>query len=81
VMRPLGSGRLGAGPPREELAALGVESWAEAVLVWALSAPGITAVIPATSDPEHASANARAGSHRGFGEDERRRIEELWRAR
>jgi aryl-alcohol dehydrogenase-like predicted oxidoreductase len=81
AMRPLGSGGLGAGPPRRELEALGVETWAEAVLVWALSAPGITAVIPATSDPEHATTNARAAQHPGFGEAERRRIEELWRAR
>lgn len=81
VMRPLGSGRLGAGPPVEELRPLGVESWAEAVLAWALSDPRVTAVIPATADPAHALANARAARHPGLGHDERRRIEALWRAR
>jgi aryl-alcohol dehydrogenase-like predicted oxidoreductase len=81
VMRPLGSGGLGAGPAPEELAGLGVETWAEAVLVWALSAPGITAVIPATSDPGHAGANARAGEHPGFDAEERRRVEALWESR
>jgi aryl-alcohol dehydrogenase-like predicted oxidoreductase len=80
VMRPLGSGRLGA-VPADQLRDLGVESWAEAVLVWALSAPGITAVIPATGDPQHALANARAGSHPGFGDEQRRRVEELWQRR
>jgi aryl-alcohol dehydrogenase-like predicted oxidoreductase len=88
VMRPLGGsgglGRavgLGRGPSREELATLGVETWAEAVLVWSLSDPRVTAVIPATSDPGHARANARAGEHPGFGPDERRLVEELWRKR
>ncbi|HWT22500.1 MAG TPA: aldo/keto reductase [Solirubrobacteraceae bacterium] len=81
AMRPLGSGGLGAGPPAAELRPLGVESWAEAVLVWALSDPRITAVIPATSDPRHAAANVRAARHPGFGPDERRRVEALWELR
>jgi aryl-alcohol dehydrogenase-like predicted oxidoreductase len=81
VMRPLGAGRLGAGPPAAELEALGVESWAEAVLVWILSDPRVTVVIPATGDPGHARANARAGAHPGFEPDARHRVEKLWRAR
>jgi aryl-alcohol dehydrogenase-like predicted oxidoreductase len=81
AMRPLGSGSLGEGPPRSELEPLGVSSWAEAVLVWALSDPRITAVIPATGNPAHAAANARAMSHPGFEPDERRRVEELWALR
>jgi aryl-alcohol dehydrogenase-like predicted oxidoreductase len=81
VMRPLGSGRLGAGPPAAELRPLGVETWAEAVLVWALSDPRTTAVIPATADPAHAAANARAAAHPGFDRDARRQVERLWRAR
>jgi aryl-alcohol dehydrogenase-like predicted oxidoreductase len=78
VMRPLGSGRLGR---VSDLEGLGVETWAEAVLVWALSAPGITAVIPATGDVAHAAANLRAGSHPGFDEEQRRFVEELWQRR
>jgi len=81
AMRPLGSGGLGAGPPAAELRALGVETWAEAVLVWELSHPAITAVIPATANPDHAAANARAAAQPGFGPDERRRVEVLWAAR
>jgi aryl-alcohol dehydrogenase-like predicted oxidoreductase len=78
VMRPLGSGGLGAGPPEPELRALGVASWAEAVLVWCLSDPRVSAVIPATRDPAHATANARAGEHPGFDAGARRRVEEWW---
>jgi len=81
VMRPLGSGGLGRGPEGRELDELGVESWAEAVLVWALSDPRVTAVIPATSSPDHARANLRAAAHPGFGPDERRHVERLWRRR
>lgn len=81
VMRPLGSGGLGRGPARGELEALGVETWAEAVLVWILSDPRVTTVIPATSSPAHAAANARAGEHPGFDASERRRVEQLWRER
>jgi diketogulonate reductase-like aldo/keto reductase len=81
VMRPLGAGGLGTGPSPADLAELGVETWAEAVLVWILSDPRVTAVIPATSSPGHARANARAGEHSGFDVAQRRRVEELWRAR
>lgn len=81
VMRPLGAGGLGRGPSAEELEALGVETWAEAVLVWILSDPRVTAVIPATSSPAHARANARAGEHPGFDGDQRERVERLWRER
>jgi diketogulonate reductase-like aldo/keto reductase len=81
AMRPLGAGGLGRGPDAAELEALGVETWAEAVLVWALSDPRVDVVIPATSHPEHARANLRAAEHPGFGPDERRAVEGLWRAR
>jgi aryl-alcohol dehydrogenase-like predicted oxidoreductase len=81
AMRPLGSGTLGEGPPESELEPLGVTSWAEAVLVWALSDPRITAVIPATGNPAHAAANARAMRHPGFEPAERRHVEELWALR
>ncbi|HEU4976996.1 MAG TPA: aldo/keto reductase [Baekduia sp.] len=81
VMRPLGSGGLGRGPGAAELEPLDVRSWAEAVLVWALSDPRVTAVIPATSSAEHAAANARAGEHPGFDADQRVLVERLWAAR
>jgi diketogulonate reductase-like aldo/keto reductase len=65
AMRPLGGSgadhRRRIGPSREELAALGVETWAQALLAWALADERIDAVIPATRRPERAAENARAG--------------------
>jgi aryl-alcohol dehydrogenase-like predicted oxidoreductase len=78
VMRPLGGeGGLLPGPDPRELAPLGVETWAQALLKWALSDPRVTVVIPATADPEHARQNAAAGSPPWFGGEERRLVEEL----
>ncbi|HEV7885984.1 MAG TPA: aldo/keto reductase [Acidimicrobiales bacterium] len=81
VMRPLGSGGLGRGPGPSELAALGVETWAEAVLKWALSDRRVSVVIPATSDVGHARANLRAGEPPWFDEEQRRLVEKLWEKR
>jgi diketogulonate reductase-like aldo/keto reductase len=66
AMRPLG----GEGEDRRrrlELSEadkerLGVETWAQALLGWALADERIDAVIPATSKPERAAANARVPS-------------------
>ena len=78
VMRPLGEGALvRLSPPAETLAALGVESWPEALLKWALSDERVDVVIPATRDPEHAHANARAGEPPWFGSEERALVERL----
>jgi diketogulonate reductase-like aldo/keto reductase len=78
VMRPLGEGSLvRRSPSTEKLAALGVETWAEALLKWALSDPRVDVVIPATCDPHHARTNARAGVPPWFGSEERRLVESL----
>jgi aryl-alcohol dehydrogenase-like predicted oxidoreductase len=81
VMEPLGgSGSLIPAPPASELEPLGVETWAQALIRWALSNPRISVVIPATSNPAHARENARAGETPFFDEDERRLVERLARA-
>ncbi|MFY9577827.1 MAG: hypothetical protein WAQ33_00745, partial [Gaiellaceae bacterium] len=78
VMRPLGEGSLlRRSPPPEALAELGVSSWPEALLKWALSDERVDVVVPATRDPEHARANARAGEPPWFGSEKRRLVESL----
>jgi aryl-alcohol dehydrogenase-like predicted oxidoreductase len=77
VMRPLGEGGLLPGPDPAVLEPLGVETWAQALIKWALSDPRVTAVIPATTSPEHARENAAAGSPPWFGPDERSLVERL----
>jgi diketogulonate reductase-like aldo/keto reductase len=76
VMRPLGSGALLRNAPRpDELAELGVESWPEALLKWALSDERVDVVIPATRRPVRARTNAAAGTPPWFGAEERRLVE------
>jgi aryl-alcohol dehydrogenase-like predicted oxidoreductase len=78
VMEPLGgAGSLIPAPDPRELEPLGVETWAEALLKWALSDPRVTSVIPATRNPEHARENTAAGSPPWFGPEERHLVEDL----
>ncbi len=81
VMRPLGGGALArhARGPGElgPLADFGVETWAQALLKWALSDRRVDVVIPATRRPERVRENARAGSPPWFGPEERRLVERL----
>jgi diketogulonate reductase-like aldo/keto reductase len=84
VMRPLAEGELlDRVPEPEELEPLrefGVETWAQALLKWALSDQRVDVVIPATRNPLHAAENAFAGSPPWFGPEERRLVERLARA-
>jgi diketogulonate reductase-like aldo/keto reductase len=81
AMRPLG----GSGEDRrrrveltdEQRSELGVESWAEALLEWALGDERIDLVIPATKSPERARANARAGDGPRFTPEQRALVERL----
>jgi diketogulonate reductase-like aldo/keto reductase len=81
AMRPLG----GSGEDRrrrvdltdEQKSELGVESWAEALLKWALADERIDSVIPATKRPERARANARAGEGPRFTPEQRALVERL----
>ena len=84
VMRPLGSGELvRRAPSARELAPLrdlGVETWAQALLKWALSDERVDVVIPATRRPERVCENAAAGEPPWFGPEERSLVERLARA-
>jgi diketogulonate reductase-like aldo/keto reductase len=81
AMRPLG----GSGEDRRrrveltdaQQSELGVESWAEALLKWALGEERIDSVIPATKSPERARANARAGEGPRFTPKQRALVERL----
>ena len=81
VMEPFGSGSLLRRPPRPEqlapLRELGIETWPQALLKWALSDPRVDLVIPATSKPERAAENAAAGEPPWLGPDERALVERL----
>ncbi len=78
VMRPLGEGALvRRSVPQEALAQLGVESWPQALLKWALSDERVDAVIPATRNPEHVRENAAAGNLPWFDAEQRRLVETL----
>jgi diketogulonate reductase-like aldo/keto reductase len=76
AMRPLGEGALvRRTPPASVLDELGVETWPQALLKWALSDERVDVVIPATSNAEHARANAAAGSPPWFDAEQRRLVE------
>jgi len=81
VMRPLGgASSVIPEPPPAELEPLrdfGIETWQQALLKWALSDERVDVVIPATRDPEHARANAAAGSPPWLGSEERALVERL----
>lgn len=81
AMRPLAEGALvRREPPRPELEPLrrlGIETWPQALLKWALSDERIDVVIPATRNPEHARANAQAGSPPWLGPEERALVAQL----
>lgn len=77
AMRPFAEGELFPGPPPEELAPLGVRSWAEALLRWTLSDRRVHVAIPATGKVEHALANARAGDPPWFDEERRALVTRL----
>jgi diketogulonate reductase-like aldo/keto reductase len=81
VMRPFGEGalmrRVPAPAELAPLRELGVETWAQALLKWALSDPRCTVAIPATSRPERMTENAAAGEPPWLGPDERALVERL----
>ncbi|HET6548243.1 MAG TPA: aldo/keto reductase, partial [Solirubrobacter sp.] len=78
VMRPLGGGALARrSVSGADLAALGVETWAQALLKWVLSDERVTVAIPASSRVERVRANALAGSRPWFSADQREYVSRL----
>jgi diketogulonate reductase-like aldo/keto reductase len=78
VMRPLGEGALvRRSVPQEALTQIGVKSWPQALLKWALSDDRVDAVIPATRNAEHMRENATAGNPPWFDAEQRRLVETL----
>lgn len=80
VMEPLGTGSLvrapkGFDPARFE--PYGVRTWPQVALKWILSDPRVTAVLPATTSPQHARENAVAGEPPWFEASERERVARL----
>jgi diketogulonate reductase-like aldo/keto reductase len=78
AMRPLGGDGEERRRRREltetEQEALGVGTWAQALLSWALADPRIDLVIPATSKPARAAANAQVVA---FDDEQRALVERL----
>jgi diketogulonate reductase-like aldo/keto reductase len=83
VMRPLGDKSQLSSPPSAEALAplrdLGISTWPQALIKWALSDERIDVVIPASRNPEHVRENAAAGNPPWLGKEERRLIERLAR--
>src|SRR5947208_2397381 len=80
VMRPLGGGSLARiSPSPDELEPLGVDTWAQALLKWALADPRVHVLIPATSKPKRAAENAAAGAGPSLDPEQRALVERLAR--
>jgi aryl-alcohol dehydrogenase-like predicted oxidoreductase len=77
VLSPLQGGILQARPRAEDLNALGVQTWAQAVLRWIASDSRVSCVLTATHLREHAVESADAGKGPWFDADQRDRVERI----
>jgi|SRR5437016_1215423 len=71
VMSPLQGGILDSRPSSEILRALGVATWAQAVLKWIASDLRVSCVLTATHRTERVAENARAGEPPMFTPEQR----------
>jgi aryl-alcohol dehydrogenase-like predicted oxidoreductase len=79
VLSPLQGGILQARPNPDDLHALGVRTWAQAVLKWIASDPRVSCVLTATHLREHAIESAEAGNPPWFDVAQRDRVERIAR--
>jgi aryl-alcohol dehydrogenase-like predicted oxidoreductase len=77
VMRPFSQRALIRPVDERALAALGVGTWPQALLKWILADQRVSVLLPATSSPSHARANAAAGGPPFLDADARRAVERL----
>ena len=79
VMSPLQGGIMHARPKPEDLRALGVRTWPQAVLKWIAGDPRVSCVLTATHLQSHARENAEAGEGPGFDPEQRALVERIAR--
>jgi aryl-alcohol dehydrogenase-like predicted oxidoreductase len=79
VMRPFAEGALLERAPKDPgvLRALGVSTWAQALLKWTLGDRRVHVAIPATSSVDHARSNAAAGDPPWFDGEQRALVERV----
>jgi diketogulonate reductase-like aldo/keto reductase len=77
VMSPLQGGVMQARPQPDDLRALGVRTWPQAVLKWVASDQRVSCVLTATHLESHALENAEAGEPPWFDPDQRARVERI----
>jgi diketogulonate reductase-like aldo/keto reductase len=65
-------------PVPEWAAEFDCTSWAQLFLKYILAEPAVTAVIPATANPEHMADDLKAGFGRLPDAEQRQRIRQLW---
>jgi aryl-alcohol dehydrogenase-like predicted oxidoreductase len=71
VMSPLQNGILDRHPSQAQLAELGVNTWAQAVLKWVAGDARVSTVLTATQQPDHVRENAVAGDPPFFTPEQR----------
>ena len=77
LMRPFGEAACYVAAHQTNSPALGVRTWAQALLRWGLSDPRITVSLPATSSADRAVQNAEGGDGPWFDASQRERVVRL----